>query len=359
MTEADAAQWLAVAWEAALSTGSERTDPRVDELCESRFVSIRYALLTQLLGKHADHRRDALCLQRGVASGAIAEGRWDPRGFSSAVVVPWVQATDNVLGNSSDPYVNKPLRRKRLDDWSVVLRGRDDWERLVALLSEVQARDDPQYTEEMLRRCLAGIARQYSKLNVAYAVPNRVSAAQCESVFVQFLELPSGGEAAQIAATALFRVIGRRFALFDEVVRQRINEADAASGAPGDIQCYQRDEERLVLAVEVKDRDLTLLDLNSSITKARHSGITELLFAIPGLADTDAPQIGDRIRGEWVQGTNVYCLSLPELLHVVLALAGEDARGALLREIGAEINTSAAQPELRARWASILDTISP
>ena len=359
LSDDQVAEWLGDAWKLALVSGSNEDDPEIDALCESNLVSIRYALLTQLLGKHADHRRDALCLQRGASERTLEEGRWDPRSFSAAVVVPWVQATDNVLGTSPDPYVNKPLRRRRLDDWSVALRGRSQWEQLVALLYEVQERNEPAHTEATLRRCLAAIARRYAELNITYAVPNRISAEQCESAYGQFIAPASGGEAPLIAATALFRIIGRRFGLFDEVTRQRINEADAASGAPGDIQCYRGTPPQIMLSVEVKDRELTLLDLNASIAKARQAEVTELLFTAPAVNDADLENAAARIRDEWAQGTNIYRLSLTELLHVVLALVGEDARVALTREIGEEINASATQPSLRTRWASILETIAP
>ena len=359
MTDSEAAEWLESTWQAALVAAPNEPDVTIDGLCESPLVSIRYALLTQLLGKHADHRRDALCLQRGPAEGAIEDGRWDPRSFCTAVVVPWVQTNDNVLGSSPDPYVNKPLRRRRLDDWSVALRGRTTWENLVALLSDVQAKDDRSHTEAVLRRCVNGIVRRYAKLNIAYAVPNRISAVQCESALAQFIEDASGGEAPLIAATALFRIIGGRFSLFDSVSRQGINEADSATGASGDIQCSRGDPPEMVLSVEVKDRALTLVELNSSITKARQAGVTELLFAAPALAQADEANAEKRIHEEWAQGTNVYRLSLAELLRVALALAGEEARVILFREIGNEINATATQPALRTRWAEILDGIAP
>ena len=74
-------------------------------------VSIRYALLTQLLGKVTDHSRDALSIQRGEADTAQAAGRWDARSFCQSSVVPWVAEAGQVLGTSPDPYVNNPLRR--------------------------------------------------------------------------------------------------------------------------------------------------------------------------------------------------------------------------------------------------------
>jgi len=40
-------------------------NPDIDRLVSSRFVSIRYCLPTQLLGKLADSSLDCLCLQKG------------------------------------------------------------------------------------------------------------------------------------------------------------------------------------------------------------------------------------------------------------------------------------------------------
>ncbi len=88
------------AWQEALSSDLTQEDPDYDSVHRSGLVSIRYALITQLLGKFADSSRDALCLQRGKIEDAKEEGRWDPRSFCSAVIVPWVQSADGVLGTN-------------------------------------------------------------------------------------------------------------------------------------------------------------------------------------------------------------------------------------------------------------------
>ena len=244
LDDAAAAAWLRDAWAAALCrSAAEDPDSHIDAVQNSRLVSVRYALVTQLLGKHADGRRDALCLQRGEPEGATGAGRWDPRSFCSTVVVPWVQSTNHVLGTSSDPYVSNPLRRSRLDDWSIPLRDRAEWERLVTILAGVQGRDDAEYTETVLRGCLASIARRYAALDVPYPVPNRVSLSQTLTGVTSFLAAASGGE-----------------------------------------------------------RPL-------------------------------------------------------ELVRAVLTLAGEDSRPSFLREVGQEINRTAAQPILRTAWADVLRTI--
>ena len=47
------AEWLDEAWrEALMNTGSE-SDPEIDIIQNSSYVSIRYVLITQLLGKFA------------------------------------------------------------------------------------------------------------------------------------------------------------------------------------------------------------------------------------------------------------------------------------------------------------------
>ena len=356
LSNADCAVWLDNAWITALdeSTG---VDPDFDWIFESNSVSMRYSVLTQLLGKHSDAQRDALCLQLGDAASAVEFGRWDPRSFCAAVIVPWVQRTDNVLGTSQDPYVSKPLRRPRLDDWTVAVRGRAEWERIIALLSDVQTRNAPAFTEQALRRCLASIARQYRKSNVPYAVPTRVSIADTLRMLEAFLEVPSGGERPMIVTASLMRVLGRRLNLFSDVQRQAVNQADAATGAPGDIFCLRNvgeGETELVLAIEVKDQEVSLVEVNATIEKAKRSRITEIIFAAPGRRVIEDGEIEQRVAEEWARGTNVYEVPVLDIARVALTLVGENERPALLREIGAEINEHALHPSLRKVWADLL-----
>ena len=351
--------WLDAAWLAALDETAE-SDDDFDWIFRSNSVSMRYSILTQLMGKHCDDRRDALCLQLGDPEEASEAGRWDPRSFCVSVIVPWVQRTDNVLGTSQDPYVSKPLRRPRLDDWTVALRRKGDWERIVALLGSVQTRNDPTFTEQILRRCLTSIAREYRKSNIPYAVPTRVSIADTLRVIGAFLDAPSGGERPMIITASLMRVLGRRLNLFDEIQQQAVNEADAATGAPGDILCMRRTAEgelELALAIEVKDQELSLVEVNAAIEKARRSRITEIVFAAPGRRSLEAEEIEQRIADEWALGTNVYEVPLLDMARVTLTLIGEAERPTLLREIGEEINQRALHPSLRKTWADLLKTL--
>ena len=87
-------------WLAVLEEPNPAINDDIKVLTNCSVVSIRYALLTQLLGKFADHNRDALSIQRGEATNAELAGRWDARSFCQANVVPWVSEAGQVLGTS-------------------------------------------------------------------------------------------------------------------------------------------------------------------------------------------------------------------------------------------------------------------
>ena len=345
---------LRAMWQEALADPNPEIHEGIDKLINCTVASLRYALLTQLLGKLADHRRDALSIQRGEATTAEAAGRWDPRSFCQANVVPWVAEAGQVLGTSPDPYVNKPLRRNRLDEYPSTVRNRPLWEKLVVALRMVEERNDPAYTESRLRQCMASLARRYNELNVRFDVPQRISLNATASLVTNYLAQPSGGERPQIVVAALMRTIGQAFGIFDRVERQAINEADAANASPGDVICYQDNEQ--ILAVEVKDRAVTLDDLDVAILKARRSSVTELLFATASSQIDDAA-IVQRTAREFGLGINIYQLDIETLLRVLLTIAGETSRTRFLTLVGEELNDRVTQPAHKLAWQELLRTL--
>lgn len=345
---------LRTIWQETLEEPHLETDNGVDELINCNVVSIRYALITQLLGKLIDHKRDALCIQRGDASTADEVGRWDARSFCQANIVPWVREAGQVLGTSPEPYVNNPLRRPRLDEGYEPRRNRQLWDKLVAVLRTVQETDDPEFTEAQLRLCLVSLAKLYKELSVQFDVPQRISLESTVNVIEQYLSSPSGGERAQIIIAALMRTIGEFFGIFDEVARQAINEADAASTSPGDVICFKNGEQ--ILAVEVKDRTITLEDVDIAILKARRSNVTELLFATVPPADDDA-QMLERTEREFGLGTNVYQSRIETLLRVPLIIAGESSRSRFLTLVGEELNDRVTQPAHKLAWRELLQNL--
>ena len=222
----------------------------------------------------------------------------------------------------------------------------------------VQERNDPKYTETQLQRCLASLTRQYNALVVQFDVPQRISLDAAASIVTRYLQEPSGGECPQIIVAALIRAIGQRFNLSDRIDRQGINEADAeadaATDSPGDVICYQHDEP--VLSIEVKDRTVTLDDVDMAILKARRSGITELLFATVTF-QTDDSDVTQRTEREFGLGTNVYQLQIEVLIRALLAIAGEASRVEFLTLVGEELNDRVTQPAHKLAWQELLRNI--
>ena len=349
MTDDGLAEWLKRHWVEA-QREAEGDDPDVDRFVNSETTSIRYAFFTQLVGKLADQDRDLLCLQKQDA----AAGKWDPRSFCTKAIVPWVQENQNVLGKSTDPYVSKPLRRPRLDEDMGSLRNRTEWEALVGILENTQQAGDSKSVEQMVVRCLRSIARRLRRQTFEYPVPHRVRLDQLVELVSAYLAEPSGGLRPQAIATALFRMLGNALGLCDEVTGQGLNEADAATGTPGDIVC--RDAEGSpVLAVEVKDRMVSLTDLRTAITKARSSSLRNFLFAAPGVADSECEEVSSTIAEEWSKGINFHHVSLEVLIRTVFVLLDEVWRTRLLTEIGAELDSRGAPLEAREGWRDLLE----
>ena len=322
-------------------------------LIDSQFVSIRYCLPTQLLGKLVDHSLDCLCLQKGDGSDPRA---WDPRGFCNKTIVSWVSENQNVLGTSSDPYVSKPLRKPRLEASPGNVKGAEQWTLLYNTLASVEQNDDPNYTRVQFIEVLRCLRNKFSDLVFEYFIPKRVSLKQVTSIIQRFLSESSGGDRGLSVAAALFETFGEYFNLYSSVVRHAINVADTATGTTADIECYGLDD-GLKLAIEVKERDLTLIDVRSAINKARRASLRELLFNAPGSKSSEEIKIQELINRTWASGTNLYRLTIEDLIQVGLSLTGEDGRIYFLKKVGEQLDKYNTQPANRKRWKELLENL--
>ena len=353
MDNAEARQWLDDAWGRVLENVPGDPDGEVDRLVNSRVLSICYAVLTQMMGKIAEEHRSLLSLQMGDGE---TPGAWDARSFCSAVVVPWVADNHDVLGTSPDPYVNNPLRRLRLDAGTEKLRYRDEWDALVAFLTplDTASRDE---LEAAFMRCLASAARRLVAQFIRYEIPVRVSLPQMLHVLEAFFSVKSGGLRPLAVTAAMMAVLGRAFSIFASVSSQGLNEADSSTGAPGDVMCLA-DDGSMVLAVEVKDRALTLADVRSSTGKARAATdpLRTLLFATPSVRDDELNAIHENIEEAWASGLNISQFDILDLAKAAFALLPEEWRPTLLREIGTELDRRGNHTHRQA-WHTLLSNI--
>ena len=312
--------------------------------------SFRYVLPTQLVAKIADPTRDCRSLQ---AVGPDAPKSFDARTLCKKVIVPFDRKLDGVLGGSGDPYVSKPLRRETISEAeSKHIKDRILWEKLCSVLGQVEKSSDPDVAARVLDQVLLEIQRLQQEHILSYPVPHRTSLPDALALLRRYLKKRTQGARLQATFVAILRTLGDKWGLFDEVVSAPITAADAPSNRPADIAC--RKNGRIVLAVEVKDQQLTLDLLEDKISSARQSKVTELLFLIRAARLTAGPEVEERAHREFPAGRNIYLLEADHFFEDLLALLGEKGRQTFLHNVGKALEELRLDLSHRQEWAALL-----
>ena len=325
----------------------------VKRIVNSRTKSFRYVFPTQLIAKAVDPALDCRSLQAGSGRSRAFDGR----SVASKVVVPFDAANHRVLGGSTDPYVNNPLRVgmvSRTHEGSV--RDKQGWRDLCHVLGTVERRHKAEFTTCVLKQVLLEILHRLEATRIEYPVPRRVSLDNTVRLIQDFLSVRSGGDREQAVASALFEVLGRHFGIYEQVRRRTTTAPDTATGQVADIECLHSG--RVVLAVEVKDQALTSAHIDETLGKARRAKVAEILFlAQRGICPTDEEGLPEKRRREFELGHNVYIFDLESLARVVLAIAGETARTVFLETVGRHLDLYRSPLEHRRAWHDLLRSL--
>jgi hypothetical protein len=352
--------WQAVATEAAANPDLQYVEDKslrgfVHDSINHDSVAYRFCLPIQLLGKILNPAVDCLRLQKRKNDPSDTTG-WDARSLGRHVVAVFNQRQENILGDSKDPYVSNPMRIPTMlqDDGSK--RDIPHWNRLVDALTQIEQRGDPEFTTAVFRQVLLEMFRRQQSLKFSYPVPPRVSLELTLGICAEFLGEKTGGDRAQALAGALFDAIGIHFGIFAQVNRARINASDEATGQAADLECLDKTG-KLVLAVEVKDRIVTLADVEGTLHKSRQRQITEILFTGKGTRPDEKTALDDRISRAFTAGQNLYIFDFFDLARSVLALGGEAIRTAFLKKVGEHPDTWNTQPRHRQAWQKLLQKL--
>jgi SacI-like restriction endonuclease len=313
----------------------------------------RYVLLTQLASKLADSSLDSRCLQASRGG----RGAFDARTVAHAVIVPFDQANQNVLGGSQEPYVNNPLRVPEISSaYRGAQRNWKGWDKLCLVLGAVEKQNDKAFTQQVFRQVLTEIYRRLSAVRVVYPVPRRVSLKKTIEAIETFLAEHSGGDRLLALSSALFVVIGTTFGLYSKVRRGKITAADQASGMVADLECVTKND-RIIFAVEVKDREITISQLRAKLRTIREKQVSEIFFVAQGMVASEKSQVESLVNHEFTSGQNIYITDLEKLSRIALALIGESGRRAFLAETSNQLEQYHSDIIHRKAWASILATL--
>ena len=232
-------------------------------------------------------------------------------------------------------------------------KAKEDWDKLVAILGAVEEAGSVGFTERVFEQTLFEIYRLLADVVVVYPTPNRISLDRTRYLVDQYLATGSGGDRMEAVCTALFQTIGDRFGIFDNVKREKVNAPDASSGMLADIECWLAGG--IVLLVEVKQRALTLVQLDAKLDHARAKRIAEILFiAKSGKHQDDVEEIDGRILSEFASGQNIYVTDFFDFALGILILLGEVGRVDFLDRVGKELDRVHSDILHRKAWAELL-----
>jgi hypothetical protein len=123
-----------------------------------------------------------------------------------------------------------------------------------------------------------------------------------------------------------------------------------------DIECWL--DNKVVLLVEVKDKTLTLTQLDAKLDTARSQKISEILFiAEQGKNKGEEERIDARITSEFTSGQNIYVSSFSDFSLGILILLGEEGRVDFLDRIGKELDRVNSAIHHRRTWANLLKQV--
>lgn len=332
-------------------------DPKLIEAIKNSINSTtktyRYVLPTQVISKLSNPSLDSRSLQ--AARGK--PGSFDARSMAHKVIVPFDQSNESVLGGSQEPYINNPVRVPEISlKYRNPQKDKPGWDRLRFVLDTIEKKSDPDFTLQVFRQVLTEIYRRLSTTRVRYGVPRRVSLKKTIEVIQAFLQDHSGGDRLMALTSALFTVIGKRFLLYESVKRGNITQADQASGMLADLECVTKDNQ-IAFAVEVKDRQITISQIQGKLRTIREKQVSEIFFVAQGTVPSEEPEVQVLIDREFAAGQNVYVTDLVKLSSTALAILGEEGRRDFLMETASQLETYRSEITHRKAWAAILQSI--
>jgi hypothetical protein len=189
-----------------------------------------------------------------------------------------------------------------------------------------------------------------------YSVPMRVSVSTALRVAKDFLQTGKSKTRLLLVCSALFGMIGIQLGTYAKVERGNIPNRRRFRPNILDLECVDKTG-KVVLAVEVKDRALTLADVEGTITKTRNREIQEVFFTTPKVSAADADKIKTRLDTAFAAGQSFYVFDFFSLARAVLALGGNAMRRLFLQRVGEHLDTWITQPSHRQAWQRALQSL--
>lgn len=243
----------------------------IDSLISYNHKTFRYMLFTGLLAKMADFSLHPRSLQ----AGANLAGAYDARSLCHEVVVKFEgEYLSGKIGNSSEPFLNKPARYPEISLNNPVRNGGDRIH--LKMLYEVL-----EYANTAKRECVNEMfmltfykimQRPPQVVSEVSPIESNISLCSFHKIIDTFLNQSHEGQSAVSVYAAFLKII------YPNVKVHPANECGASSNQVGDIDIMSNNS-CVSCAIEVKDKDFSESEVNFAVKKAVGKNCARIIFA--------------------------------------------------------------------------------
>lgn len=286
----------------------------IDWVIRGTHKTYKYVLVNALLAKAVNEHIDALSLQAGDES----SGAYDARSLCHSVLVPFErECVPNSLGNSNEPFLNKPARFPRLTTDNAVRSGNDrkTLELVISILTTIKTSEDAVKYLSSALHTMKCISDNYNdKFTIDQTVAANFSNAQGVLTLISSLINEScEGEVCPLVVAAVEQLVSPEY----KVVPHKVNESGTSSNEVGDIDIY--DENGICKSIEVKDKNFTKEDVEHAINKFKAAGVANSLFIYGPNANFDSVEVDQLAARYGRKGTYCAIVSILDFVKIRLA----------------------------------------
>ena len=308
--------------------------------------TFRYMLFTGLLAAVSDKSLHPRCLQ--VNAGV--PGAFDARSLCQKVVVPFEKKMLNGrLGASNEPFANKSARFDMIKKTNNVRKGAD--QKALNMLYDVLEfvrNDDDEVRVKTFKYALSVISKLPPSKSSVTGLPPISATDIGVDAFFRFLESHTKGVSAVATLAAVYRF------LYTKPMKMKVHpatESGASSNEVGDIDVELPEGRKI--AVEVKDKPYTDVDVNHACEKALTAGVGKVIFAVGACAEKTRVQEGALIDVWAEKGVELSFLKISGILGAATAISSADDRHRMASDIGRTLDEMSAPMEVKSLFARI------
>ena len=267
------------------------------------------------MAKATNEKVNILSLQKGDGKG----GKYDARSLCHKVLVPFEKLKlPGALGDSNEPFLNKPARFVSLSLKNAVRSG-NDFHTLSETIDVLSAINTSSEAYKYLKSALAVMKERSGEYVARFSVGDTlIDISEFSQLVLDYIyaitDHSNEGEVCPLVVAELEQMyLGKDF----KVKPHKVNESGASSKETGDIDVFDKDK-NLVYSIEVKDKDFSQHDVMHAVTKFRHAGLTTSMFVYGKKAKFDEEGINHLLKDIGREGH--YCCLISILNYAKLRI---------------------------------------